>query len=107
MKERIWITEREAVSKIYGTAGKMFKAIVRKRTNGEFRRMICRLGVKKGVTGRGMAYDPKEYNLITVWDGSVSDEEKGLLKFRHIAVDGLLMLKIGGVTYYVSHEEAK
>jgi len=30
--------------------------------------MLCRLNVKKGVNGVGMAYDPIEKGLIPVWD---------------------------------------
>jgi hypothetical protein len=48
--------------------GKIAAVTFIKRTNGEERRMICRTGVKKGVTGRGAAYDPNTKNLLTVYD---------------------------------------
>lgn len=30
--------------------------------------MVCRTGVKKGVTGKGSAYNPEDKNLLTVFD---------------------------------------
>lgn len=47
--------------------GKAFKVTFIK-SNGERREMRARLGVTKGVTGKGMAYNPADYNLITVWE---------------------------------------
>ena len=39
-----------------------------KRTNGKFRKMVCRGGVTKGLTGEGLKYNPSEHDLVTVFD---------------------------------------
>lgn len=38
------------------------------KKNGELRKMVCRLGVKKGVKGVGMSYNPTEKGLLCVYD---------------------------------------
>lgn len=38
------------------------------KKNGEVRKLHGRLGVKKGLTGKGMAYNPTKKNLMVVWD---------------------------------------
>ena len=93
-KDRVWITRAEACVKIGEAGGEFFTAVVRKKGNGQFRKFNCRLGVKKGVNGKGMAYDPKAYDLITIWDGY----KKG---FRMLSVPHLIMLKVNGQKYYV------
>jgi len=88
------ISSKEA-GDIIGTAGgTIFTAVFRKRTDSKFRKMVCRLHVKKGVTGRGMSYNPKERNLLTVYDMQKNE-------FRHISMDRLVLLKVKGVTYRV------
>lgn len=51
-----------------GTNGKIFTVVFIKRTTGEVRTMTCRLGVHKYVKGIGLAYDPRAYNLLGVYD---------------------------------------
>ena len=48
--------------------GKIFTVIFIKRTNDEERFMQARTGVKKGVKGVGLKFDPSKYNLIPVYD---------------------------------------
>lgn len=48
--------------------GKIASVKFIKRSNGEIRQMICRTGVRKGITGRGAAYDSASKNLLTVFD---------------------------------------
>ncbi len=48
--------------------GKIARVTFVKRTDGTQRDMVCRTGVKKGVTGRGAAYDPESKGLVTVFD---------------------------------------
>lgn len=77
--------------------GKIFTVQFYKRTNGELRTMNCRRGVSKGVTGKGMAYDPRERDLLTVYDMQKINEgstEKGA--FRMINLSDLVSLKFGG-----------
>jgi hypothetical protein len=72
--------------------GTIFHIVFIKRTNGEVRHMNCRLGVSKGVTGKGMAYDPIEKGLLTVYD----TDKRG---YRTVPVDGVVCAKIKKVLY--------
>lgn len=80
----------QVINLIRGMAGStFFRVVFRKRSTGERREMVCRLGVGRGVSGRGMSYDPVEKGLLTVW--SVRDEG-----FRSIPIDGILSIRIRG-----------
>lgn len=48
--------------------GKIASVTFVKRSDGMERKMLCRVGVRKGVTGRGAAYDAESKNLLTVYD---------------------------------------
>jgi len=61
------ITKEEAKEMIFKTEGKIFGVSFIKK-DGTFRAMNCRRGVKKGVKGVGMGYDPAKFNLIPVYD---------------------------------------
>jgi len=60
-----------------------------KRTNGEYRKMVARFGVTKGVKGIGMNYDPAKKRLLGVWDM----QKQG---FRMIPYDNIILLKSKG-----------
>jgi len=53
-------------SDIDDTKGKFFTVKFIKK-DGTLRRMTCRTGVSKGVTGKGLAFEPKEKGLKVVW----------------------------------------
>lgn len=63
-----------------------------KRTTGEFRTMNCRKGVTKHLAGGHAAYNPAHHNLLWVY----SLDAKG---YRSIAIEGIVSLKMDGVTY--------
>lgn len=88
------ITLNRAMDIIYKTGGKVFGATFTKRTTGEIRHMSCRLGVTKGVTGKGMNYDPADKALLTVYDF----HKKG---FRMIALDALHSIRVEHKTYRI------
>ena len=93
------ITRSEARKLIDATDGKIFRAVFLKRTTDEdgkrhFRKMVARKGVTKGVTGKGMAYDPKASGLITVFDMQKA-------AFRHISVEGLVSVRVNHENYRV------
>ena len=48
-------------------SNRIFRIDFTKKDN-TFRIMICRGGVKKGVTGKGLKYNPKDYNNRIVFD---------------------------------------
>ena len=70
-----------------------------KRKTGELRKMVCRLGVKKHLKGGPPAYDPREHNLIWVWEPGA----KG--GYKSIPVDTLLKVVIGDTEYAVQKED--
>ena len=47
---------------------KIFTVTFVKRTTGEVRTMNAMRGVRKGVTGQGLSFNPSEKNLLTVYD---------------------------------------
>lgn len=84
--------------------GKIFTVEFYKRGNGELRKMNCRRGVQKGVKGVGLAFDPKEKNLLVVYDMQKINEgsdEKGA--FRMINLSDLKSLKMDGASYDWDH----
>jgi hypothetical protein len=89
------ITPQQAKQKIEDyTEGKVFTVTFVKRTNGETRVMNCRKGVRKGVTGEGLKYDPKTKNLVTVYD-----MQKGA--FRMIALESIRRVAMEGQVFDV------
>lgn len=47
--------------------GKFFTVEFIKK-NGDLRKMNCRIGVSKYVTGKGLTFEPSDYNLRVVFD---------------------------------------
>lgn len=56
------------------------------KSNGEKREMRARLGVTKGVTGKGQSYNPADHNLITVWELGNG--------FRNIPLKNIVTLRV-------------
>lgn len=73
----------------------IFSVTFTKRTTGERRHMVCRLGARKGVTGAGRKYDPIKKGLLTVYDV----QKDG---WRSIPLDAIHELKIRGNVYATS-----
>ncbi len=69
--------------------GTIFRCDFIKRTNGEYRKMVARRGVTKGVKGVGMAYNPRAKQLLGVWDMQKQ-------AFRMIPYDNIILLKAKG-----------
>ena len=88
------ISKVAAVELINKTKGKIFTAEFRKKDNTT-RVMNCRLGVTKGLTGTGMAYNPSIKGLKPVFDMQAND-------YRMINLDTISKLKIGGETFIVN-----
>ncbi len=63
-----------------------------KRTTGDYRKMKCRFGVRKGLKGVGKSFDDREYDLKTVWDleapARLSADEKELVSKYHRIMNG-------------------
>lgn len=71
--------------------GKIFSATFVKK-NGTIRTIHCRRGVKKGLTGKGMAYDPGARGLLVVYDLSKKN-------YRMINLAKLIEAKVNGLIY--------
>jgi hypothetical protein len=71
--------------------GTIFSICFKKRSNGEIRTMHARFGVTKGLkdNGQGRAYDPKDYDLLTVYDVAHGG-------YRSIPLDNILWVRIRG-----------
>ena len=91
--------------------GTIFNVSFIKRTTGEERTMRARLGVKRGVTGVGMAYKPSEKNLIACYDVQKAQEMKSLglddvaaakKSYRMIDANTITMLAVSGESYTVA-----
>ena len=88
------ISKVTAIEMIRGSKGRVFGVTFIKRTTGEVRTMQARLGVKKGVTGEGLKFNPKDYALIPV-------NEMPMQQFRMVNLEGLTNLSIEGKKYEV------
>ena len=89
------ISLEDAVIKIKESEGKIFSVVFEKRTTGEFRKLVGRLGVRKDVNGNGLRYDPVSKQLMTVYDM----QNQG---WRMINIDGLTQLQTKGESYVIS-----
>ena len=61
------------------------------KKDGTFRTGAFRRGVVKGITGEGLKFNPKDYNLITLYDMNA----KG---YRNVPIDRLKFIKTNGQT---------
>ena len=72
---------------IQETKGKYFSVVFTKK-DGSTRRMTARLGVKKGINGKGMSYDPNEKDVMVVWDAQKND-------YRMVNLSTIISFKCG------------
>lgn len=71
--------------------GKIFSATFIKN-DGSIRVMSCRTGVRKGLKGKGLGYDPRKNRIIIVWDMNADG-------YRSIKTDRLRSISVQGKTY--------
>lgn len=106
------ISQVQAVNLIGDTNGKIFSALVRKRTRnketGQYdaREYRCRLAenVIKGLKGGKLKFNPGSKGLIMVYlmpgDASYNGDDASKNR-RFIAVEGILTLRVNGTDYVV------
>lgn len=87
------ITIENAAKLIKSTNGRIFSASFVKK-DGSSREMTCRLGVKKHLKGGELAYDPSEYDLMTVFDLQKN-------QYRMINLDTITSITVNGIFYSV------
>ena len=78
---------------IYKTNGKIFSAVFTKK-DGEKRKMVCRRGVSKYVTGKGLGFNPATHDLIGVFDMQKKS-------YRFINTNTLEQITVQGKTYTI------
>ena len=81
-------TINETLAEIQKAESTIFSVTFTKK-DGSIRKMVARLNVKKGVNGKGMAYNPIEKGLLPVYDM----QKNG---FRMINLSTVTELKIKG-----------
>ena len=82
-----------ALDVIQKSKGKFFTVEFVKRTTGEVRKMNCRTGVKKGVTGIGKPFNDSDKGLVTVLDAKIS-------QFRSIPIENIIKITSQGVEWH-------
>lgn len=87
------INKEQALNLIKSSKGRVFGVTFVKK-NGDVRDMGARLGVKKGVTGAGMKYNPADHDLITAFDMTKKN-------FRMINLQTLQRLTLDKETYEI------
>jgi len=91
------INKDKAKQYIYKTNGKIFSAVFTKK-DGEKRKMVCRRGVSKYVTGKGLAFKPESRDLIGVYDM----QKKA---YRFISTNTLEQITVQGRTYTIKESK--
>jgi len=87
------ITRQQAVELVNSSKGRFFSITFIKKDKTE-RRMTARTGVKKGVNGQGMKYNPMDYGMKSVYDMAKLD-------WRMINFKTATRLKIGKKDYVI------
>jgi hypothetical protein len=77
--------------------GKIFSVTFEKK-DGTFRKMLCRLGVKKHLKGGEMKYSPQARNMLVVYDIQKDD-------YRMINFNTITELKAQGMIYKIERSE--
>ena len=71
----------------------MFSVVFLKK-DGSLRKMLCRFGVKKHLKGGKLSFDPRERNLLVVFDMQKE-------AYRMINLETISNITMKGVDYYV------
>lgn len=71
-----------------------------KRTTGQERLMVCRLGVTKHLSGGDATYEPSTKGLLPVYDTQKR-------AYRSIPLDAIISIKIAGIEYHIADELSK
>ena len=87
------INRKKLLELIRENKSNIFSVVFLKK-DGTIRRMICRLGVKKYVNGKGLKYDPIERGLLGVFDMQKE-------AYRMINLKTITNINMRGVEYNV------
>jgi hypothetical protein len=89
------ISTRTAAELIRSSGGAFFSVAFQKRTTGELRDMVCRIGVTRHLHGGELSFNPAEKGLLIVFDA----QKQG---YRSIAIEGIQRLAIDGQVFDVT-----
>ena len=85
-----------------GNGGEFFRVGFIKRTDGSYREMTCRFGVRKELKGGDRAYDFDKKNVLGVWIPEQDRREDGKDKgYRVIPCENVKVLKAHGKVWNV------
>lgn len=87
------INKKELKSLIETTNGQFFSLVFVKK-DGSDRAMTARTGVSKGVTGKGLKYDPADYGMVCLYDTAAKGH-------RMVQLDTVKGITVQGETYIV------
>lgn len=91
------VEELKRAYDVAGEGGKWFSVEFVKK-NGDRRRMICRTGVTSRLKGGTLKYDPKKYDLMTVFDSEKDD-------YRMVPLDPERVIAVKGRGEVIYHNE--
>ncbi len=93
-----------ARSILKATNGQFFSVTFKTRGTGEERTIVGRTGVRKGVNGHGMRYNPAEHDAITVWDNGNVPNAKGEKSQGHktVPLNDIREVRAGGAKFRVA-----
>ena len=93
-----------ARSILKATNGQFFSVTFKTRGTSEERTIVGRTGVSKGVTGKGMRYDPSEHDAITVWDTGTVPNALGKKSKGHktVPLNDIREVCAGGATFRIA-----
>lgn len=83
------VNREEAEAILRAQRGRFFRATFIKRTTGELRTMVARMGVTKHLTGGQLGFNPHKKGLLPVFDVQKR-------AYRFVNLDGLVEVKVGG-----------
>jgi len=96
----------ESLAESHG--GRFFRISFVKRTTGEPRTIVGRMGVVKHLAGGGPAYDFKDKGLLPVWITDKSrrkDDVGSKTGYRAIPIEGITELQSHGRRWVVNGED--
>ena len=93
-----------ARSILRATNGQLFSVTFTKRTTGEERKIVGRTGVRKGVTGTGLRYNPANRDLLTIWDNGKVPNAQGEKSEGHksIPMNDIKEVRAGGAKFRIA-----
>ena len=98
------ITRTQAADKIATSKGRYFSVLFAKK-DGSLRKLVGRVGVRKGVTGQGLKFDPSVRGLRVVNETVIETEgtqhRTVAQQFRLINLNTLRRLNINGKRYAI------